>query len=452
MYIAANVRAHRDDEIIVVDAFCENLSRSTLVSRVVKEAPEVVGLNCSTHTFLDAINALRDIRKELPDAILVLGGYHATFAAERILKEYPFVNFIIKGEAEYAFVQLLQCIESGRKPSKIEGISYLDNGTYKSNDLALIKDLDSLPFPVRELTQEVDYGYFHRNIRLTFGKFTTINTTRGCPFNCSYCSCAAFSHRKWRYRSAENVVDEMELIFNQGFENCVVVDDNFTFKPKRVEKICDLIRSRGIKIQFYCEGRVDNASYSLMRTMKRAGFNVIYFGAESASQHVLDYYNKSITPAQTMKAVENAKKAGMGVVTSFIFGAPVETREDVLNTIDFVKQLRPHAVQLNILDCVLGIPIWDDLVRDGVVGPDDWKMNHRGHEYFKNGLSQEELEDFVNQGYAAYVGAWKNLEGLKDGLKILISNKTARRIVFHNLFNPNVKTRLTEKMQYFEEE
>ena len=115
LYIAANIRAQRDDEIKVIDAFCENLSQETLVNRISKEAPKVVGLNCSTHTFLDAVNTLTEVRKKLPDAFLILGGYHATFAAERILKEYPCVDFIIKGEAEHSLIQLLNCIESEKK-------------------------------------------------------------------------------------------------------------------------------------------------------------------------------------------------------------------------------------------------------------------------------------------------------------------------------------------------
>lgn len=452
LYIAANVKAQRDDEIKVFDAFCENLSKEALVNRIVKETPDVIGLNCSTHTFLDAINALKAIRKELPDAILILGGYHATFAAERILKEYPYVNFVIKGEAEHAFIQLLQCIENGRKPTTVDGISFLDNGKYMSNELTLIKDLDSLPFPARDLTQAIDYGYFHRGIRLTFGKFTTINTARGCPFNCAYCSCAAFSQRKLRHRSAKNVVDELELLVNQGYECCVVVDDNFTFNTRRVEKICDLIRSKKIKMQFYCEGRVNNASISLFKKMKRAGFNVIYFGAENASQHVLDYYNKTITPAQTRKAVENAKKAGMLVVTSFIFGAPVETKDDIPKTIDFIKQIRPHAVQINILEALLGTPIWDDLVRNELVGSDDWKTHHRIYEYFQDGVSQEELENSVDQGYAAYVDSWKNKSGLKDFVKSMILNKTCRKVIFGNIFNPHLKTRISQNMKHFEED
>ncbi len=451
LYIAASVRSRRDDEIVVIDAFCENLTENELVSRIVKEEPDMVGLNCSTHTFLDAIATLSEVKEKLPDTVLAMGGYHATFAAEHILREYPCVDFIIKGEAEHAFVSLLECIERGEKPSMVEGISFLDSGKYMSNPLTLIQNLDALPFPARDLAHAVEYGYFHEEIPLTFGKFTTINTSRGCPFNCTYCSCAAFSARTWRRRSAENVVDELEELYKEGFEQCVVVDDNFTFDRKRVEKICRLIRERGIHMQLYCEGRVHNASYSLMKTMKRAGFNVMYFGAESASPHVLKYYNKTITPEQTKRAVENAKKAGMIVITSFIFGAPVESADDILRTIRFIEQIRPHAIQINILDCLLGTPIWDELVESGVVADGDWKRNHRIYEYPVSGFSREELERYVNQGYETYITSWKNAGGLKDLARLMIANKTARKIVMGNLFNPHVRERLSKKMRIYEE-
>ncbi|RLF54067.1 MAG: hypothetical protein DRN37_10735, partial [Thermoplasmata archaeon] len=108
MYIAASVRSRRDDETVVIDAFCENLTENELVSRIVKEEPNMVGLNCSTHTFLDAIATLSEVKEKLPDTVLAMGGYHATFAAEYILREYPCVDFIIKCEAEHAFVSLLE--------------------------------------------------------------------------------------------------------------------------------------------------------------------------------------------------------------------------------------------------------------------------------------------------------------------------------------------------------
>lgn len=447
LYIAAETRRHRDDEIGVIDAYCESLSREELIRRVLKEQPDVFGMNCSTHTFLDAIGTLGELHRALPDTVLVMGGFHATFAAERILRDYPFVEFIVKGEAERAFPKVLGHIEAGTKPSDVEGISFMDEGAYKSNPIALIEDLDSLPFPARELAQRVEYGYSHQGVQLTFGKFTTICSARGCPYKCGYCSCSAFSQRRWRPRSAESVVDELETLYGQGYECCVFVDDNFTHGRKRVETICELIRARGIKMQFYCEGRVDNAPYPFLRMMKKAGFNVIYFGVESASPHVLDYYEKTITPEKALQAVANAKKAGMIVVTSYIFGAPVESKEDILRTIGFIKSARPHAVQINILDCLIGTPIWDDFVKAGTVGPNDWKTNHRIYEYHEDGLSRKELEDLVNLGYASYLDAWKNRKVVPELLRTIAANRTARKVILGNLFNPNAKKRIAEGMR-----
>jgi anaerobic magnesium-protoporphyrin IX monomethyl ester cyclase len=447
LYIASSTRTRRSDDIRVIDAFCENLTKEELVRRVVAEKPDVFGMNCSTHTFLSSIEALEDIKKALPETRLVLGGFHATFAAERILREYPFVDFILKGEAEEGFPDLLDKIQEGTDASSVAGISHLRKGTLVDKPIALIEDLDKLPFPDRELVKNVEYGYSLQGIPLTFGKFTTISTSRGCPFKCTYCSCAAFSLRKWRARSAESVADELETLYSDGYECCVFVDDNFTHSRKRVEAICQLIKQKRIKMQFYCEGRVDNASSEMLTQMKRAGFNVIYFGVESGSQKILDYYKKNITPERARTAVSNAKKAGMIVVTSYIIGSPEESLEDIQKTIDFISTNRPHGIQINILDCLIGTPIWDDLVEKGVVGDGDWMRNHRIYEYNQNGFSKEKLEELVNQGYAKYIDSWKTWSALPEIAKLIFSNKTARRVITGNLFNPQVRKRISEGMR-----
>ena len=449
LYIAASLKVRRDDDVRVVDAFCENLGREEFVSRMVQERPDVVGLNCSTHTFLEAIGTLLEVHERLPEVRIVLGGYHATFAAEAILKEYGFIDFIIKGEAELAFPRLLDRIERKERPTDVEGISFLDKGEVFSNPISLVEDLDALPFPDRGLLQATEYGYSHEGIKLTTGKFTTISTSRGCPFKCTYCSCAAFSLRKWRPRSAENVVAELEMLHQQGFKNVVIVDDNFTHNVKRAERICELIRERRIKMRYYCEGRVDSASRELMRKMKKAGFDVIYFGAESASDRILEYYKKHITPEKTSKAIENAKAAGMLVITSYIVGAPYEAKEDIEKTIDFIKRTRPHGVQVNILDCLIGTSIWGDLVAQKIVGSEDWKRNHRVYEYFPEHMTRSELEGCVNEAYGAWIKGWYSKEGLLELLGIMLRNGTLRRVIAQNIFNPNVRRRLGEGMKAF---
>jgi len=448
LYVASSTLSERNDDIKVIDAFCENLEERELVARVVKERPDVFGINCSTHTFLSAIGVVKRIKEELPGTKTVLGGFHATFAGERILMEYPFLDFIVKGEAEESFPKLLTCVENGTTPSEVEGIGFMRAGNVVSNPLTLIEDLDSLPFPNRELAKEVEYGYYHKNIKLTFGRFTTISSSRGCPFKCAFCSCAAFSLRKWRPRSPGNVVDELEQLYGDGYECCVFVDDNLTNLRSRIEKICDLIRERRIRMQFYFEGRVDNASPQLLTKMKQVGFNVIYFGIESPERHVLDYYRKTINAQQSMKAVMNAKKAGMIVITSYILGAPVESIEDMNNTVDFIRTIRPHALQINILDCLIGTEIWERLEKQGLIGPNDWKTNHRIYEYAQNGVSKETLEEMVNLGYSAHLEAWKTKAGTLEALELLLANKTARKVVLRNLFNPAVGERLSDSRRF----
>jgi radical SAM superfamily enzyme YgiQ (UPF0313 family) len=332
----------------------------------------------------------------------------------------------------------------------VDGIAFVgSDGQVLERPLALIDDLDALDFPDRSLLGDFQYGYVFQGVPLTFGKFTTISTSRGCPFSCSYCSCAAFSERRWRPRGAESVVDELEMLYRQGYRECVMVDDNFTQAIPRVEEICRLIRERDIRMRLYCEGRAGHAQLPLLRRMKSAGFNVIYFGAESSSPNVLEFYNKRQTPERTAEAVANAKKAGMLVITSYILGAPVESKEEMRSTIDFAQSLRPHGVQYNILDYLVGTPLWEQMKDRGIVKDDDWKTNHRVYEYFPEHASREELEGLVNEGYGSFIEAWKCGSGALELLRTIVVNPTARRVIMGNLTNPAARRMLTDGLKGF---
>jgi anaerobic magnesium-protoporphyrin IX monomethyl ester cyclase len=450
LYLAGSVKKERGDDVVVVDAFCHNMTVEQLVDRVVNEQPDVLGMNCSTHTFAATMEVMTRVRELLPDLTIVLGGYHATFAAAEILNGYRCIDYIVKGEAERSLPRLLDHIEAGTEPTDVEGISFIrpDGGLFE-RPLTLIEDLDSLDFPDRGLLGDFEYGYVFQGVPLTFGKFTTISTSRGCPFSCSYCSCAAFSERRWRPRGADSVVDELEMLYRQGYRECVMVDDNFTQVTSRVEDICRQIKERDIRMRLYCEGRAGHSQLPLLRKMKSAGFNVIYFGAESSSPNVLEYYNKKQTPEKTAEAVSNAKKAGMLVITSYILGAPIETRDEMRSTIDFARSLRPHGVQYNILDFLVGTPLWEEMKGNGTVRDDDWKTNHRVYEYFPEHATREELEELVNEGYGSYLGAWKSGSGVLELMRTMMVNSTARRIVMGNLANPAARKMITDGLKGF---
>jgi anaerobic magnesium-protoporphyrin IX monomethyl ester cyclase len=406
-----------------------------LTDAIVREKPDLVGLNCSTHTFLAAAEVLKDVAARLPDATIVLGGYHATLAMEKILRSYPFIDYIIGGEGEFSFVKLLDYLDRGARPAGVPGISFLERDEFVSSEPELIEDLDALPSPDRTLLQGIDYGYVFQGIPPTFGKFTTMCTSQGCAYDCTYCSCAAFSRRRWRYRSAENVVDELERPYKEGYENVVLIDDNFTQRRDRVEKICDLIRARGIRLKLYCESRVNHSSVGLFQTMKSTGFEVIYFGVESASEHVLDYYRKRVTPAQAKQAVASAKQCGLIVITSPIIGAPVESVDDMRRTIGFIRELRPHGMRLNMLDVLVGTEIWQAMPRDGWTQPDDWKTNHRIYEYNRSGPGNVELETLAVEGYNAFLASWKTPSGVAELARLALRNSVVREIITHNILN-----------------
>lgn len=444
LYLAGSVKRERGDDVVVEDAFCHNLTAEELVDRVAAERPDVLGMSCSTHTFNATMDVLGRVSELLPDTAIILGGYHATFAAPQILRVFRFVEHILKGEAERSLPRLLDHIEAGTEPVDVDGISFIRaDGRLFERPLALTEDLDSLDFPDRTLLGDFEYGYVFRGVPLTFDKFTTMSTSRGCPFSCAYCSCAAFSERRWRPRSAESVVDELEALYRQGYRECVMVDDNFTQAIPRVESICRLVRERGIRMRLFCEGRAGHAQLSLLRKMRSAGFEVIYFGAESSSPKVLEYYDKRQTPERTAEAVDNAKRAGMLVITSYILGAPIETREEMLSTIDFACSLRPHGVQYNILDLLVGTPLWERLAEAGAVGAEDWRTNHRVYEIFPENASREELEALIDEGYSSYLGAWRSISGVMELLRTLMVNPTARRIVAGNLANPAARKLIT---------
>ena len=144
----------------------------------------------------------------------------------------------------------------------------------------------------------------------------------------------------------------------------------------------------------------------------------------------------------------NAKKAGMLVVTSFIVGAPGESLEDMNKTIQFILKTRPHAVQVNILDVLIGTEIWDRLSEEGVIGHDDWKTNHRIYEYGISPHTKSELEEIVNKSYSAHIEAWKTRHGIAEILRTLYVNRTTRNVVIGNLLNPSVRNRLSDARRF----
>ncbi len=436
LYMASNLYARERHVVKIIDAFERNMGLKEFLYRVKREDPDIVAMSCTAHAFPSAVEALKETSVACPNAKTVMGGYHPTFTAEEILRAYGFIDYVIRGEGERAFLDLVDHIANGEEPKKVLGVCYLKNGRVVTNPADMIIDLDALPSPNRDLVQGYDYGTWFKGIRLTFEKFTTILTSRGCPYGCRYCCCTTFSMGRWRTRSVDNVLDELEDIYGRGYGSCVIVDDSFMLNPKRVLKICEGIKRRKIRLQLLCESRADHASPGVLKAMKDAGFTVVYFGMESGVQRILDYYGKRITPQQNRRAVEEAKKAHLLVIGSFIIGAPVETRREILQTLKFASSLNLHGIEINVLDLTPGMDLWEEAKREGRIGEKDWERHRKVYECYGN-FTGDELEGLRRYGYRLFFENWAKLGSLKELMSELAVNPYARRVVSSNLLNGN---------------
>jgi len=355
-------------EVSILDQPAKGYYLNQTLNWVKKEEPDILGFSVLLSAAKEAPKIAEKVKAENPNITIVFGNHHATFNAERILRKYPFVDIVARGEGEYTSLELAKCLEKNGNLDHVEGITYRKKGRVVSTpDRPLIKNVDDLPFPDRNLTG-VQYTSTIFGVKVSTKKFTTLVSSRGCPFKCSFCGIRKFARGRWRPRSVENVIEELEFLQSQGYEQFLFADDNFTLNAKRVSELCRRIREEGMNIEWFCDSRVDHVSYDMFREMVRAGCRCLFFGIESGNQRILDYYNKGITPEQSESAVRKAREAGMDIIVgSFIVGAPDETRGEIVNTLRFANKLDIDVPDVNILGAHTGIDIWNDLVAKGLI-------------------------------------------------------------------------------------
>jgi radical SAM superfamily enzyme YgiQ (UPF0313 family) len=243
------------------------------------------------------------------------------------------------------------------------------------------RHLDQWPFPDRESLplDFIESMPLDVPAVLSMERFTTMQTSRGCPWSCTFCDIPIFNEGKWRSRSPQHVVDEFKHLQALGYGAVYFVDDHFLLQPKRIEAICRGIGASHITIQWGCEGRVDSVVQHLFPAMARAHCRTLMFGLESGSQKILDRLRKEQTLAEVETAVSNAKRAGIEIVHGFfVVGSPDETVEDMKATFAFASRLPLDTFGFNRLCVYRGTPLWHEYVQRGLVHEaTDW------YKYFK---------------------------------------------------------------------
>jgi len=391
-------------EVSLLDQPAKRFSLDQTVNWVKKEDPDIIGFSVLLSVAKEAPKIAERVKAENPNITVVFGSHHATFNAERILEKYPFVDIVVRGEGEHTSLEIARCLEKQRELDKVEGVTFRRNGMIVSNpDRPLNKDVDALPFPDRDLAG-VQYKSAIFGVKINSRKFTTMLSSRGCPFNCSFCGIRKFTRRAWRPRSVENVITELEYLQSEGYEQFLFADDNFTLDAKRVSKLCRSIKKEGMDIEWFCDSRVDHVSYDMFRDMVNAGCRCLFFGIESANQRILDYYRKGITPEQSEKAVRNARKAGIDIIVgSFIVGAPDETQREIVNTLQFANKLDIDVPDVNILGAHVGTDLWNDLVAKGLLNENEqWEDEICIPRDVPTPVSYEEVRSLIFEYFRAF--------------------------------------------------
>jgi anaerobic magnesium-protoporphyrin IX monomethyl ester cyclase len=419
----ATVLAKEGVEVSVLDQAAKGLSTAQAAEWVKKENPDVVGLSVLGTSLKETGKIANLVKQENPNISVVLGNYHPTFNAERILKKYTDVDVVVRGEGEDTCLELSKSLQNEEGLKKVDGITYRDKDgkIVATPERPLIKDVDSLPFPDRGL---IDCEYASRifGIKTATKKFTSLLSSRGCPFNCTFCACRNFARGVWRPRSVENIVDELELLYSQGYREFLFVDDNFTLNPRRVVEFCRLLKKRKLGVSWFCDSRVDNCGYDTFREMVKAGCRTLYFGMESANQRILDYYDKRITPQQSKIASRNARRAGFDIIVgSFIVGAPDETRREIQNTLQFAQRLDIDVPSFNILGAPVGSPLWNELVAKGFIDEEKhWEEGVYVSQVVPTAVPFDELSSMIYEYFRTFYSDPKRL--LSEALRMLTSS------------------------------
>jgi len=363
--------------------------------------PAVVGVTATTATINNALNHIKSVKNILPNVLTVIGGSHATFVPDETLKSEGALDVVVIGEGEETIVDIAQKYEKteNKELSEIKGIAYKDDGKIRmTSSRPLIENLDNLPFPARHLVPFKSYR--------TSSQAGGMITSRGCVFSCNYCSSSLIMGKKFRTRSPENVVDEMEELVNKyGVKDIAFLDDIFMLNKRRAMEIADEIRSRGLDLGFITSSRVDTVNRDLLEHLKSAGMDTLYCGIESGSQRVLDLMGKGITLKQAEDAIKVTKEVGINIMGSFILGYPGETEREMDQTIDFAIKLDPDYSQFSILTPFPGTPLYYELKEKGLLDTEDWNkysVLDPVIKYEKFGLSKETVGRKLAKAYLKF--------------------------------------------------
>jgi radical SAM superfamily enzyme YgiQ (UPF0313 family) len=395
-------------EVRILDLVVFPYSQTMLQTLIQDFKPQVVGITAVTMTFDNAIAVLEDIKRINPRILTVMGGPHVSFCARETLDAFPKLDIIVLGEGEQTIVELVLASNSGHSWVGVDGIAFRNRSeicfTAKRKP---IKNLDELPLPDRHLLPLGRYRALGLPISLT--------TSRGCPYKCIFCVGRKMAGVKVRYRSAVNVVDELEYLNDFNFRQINIADDLFTANKNHCTAVCDEIIKRGLQLKWTSFARVDTVSDAVLTKMKAAGCSAVSFGIETGNPQILKTIKKGITLKQVEEAVDMCNRAAILPFASFILGLPGETPETIKETMEFGNRLKNKGLSFgfHLLAPFPGSEVRKSSKEYGIkILTNDWSQYHANRAIVETpSVNHRTLDDIVVKWEAEYDEYLSDIQG-----------------------------------------
>ncbi len=401
MYLASYLREQLDDiEFRIVDQTIEGVPFRDIAETMRTWQPDLVGLSALSAETM-ALHRSATLAKELlPDVVVAAGGPHPSAYPERVMADTHF-DYVVLGEGELTFRDLVASIRRGESIEGIDGLVYRKNGELKINPRErYIEDLDAMPYPAWDLVAIRRYKYFTRMSHTGTKDYMAVFTSRSCPFRCLYCH--NMFGKGFRKRSPENVFEEFRQLYTQyGIREFEIIDDIFNLDLKRAKRICDLIIKSGMKIRItFPNGiRGDRMDQELITKLSEAGTVFMAFAVETATPRLQKMLRKNINVEKIRRNITLARRAGIICQGFFMLGFPTETREELQATVDFAVDSDLHAAQFFMVNPFEGTELAEMAAKMGKPVHTKWEVTYMS-EGFTNltDLSDGELDAIRRRG------------------------------------------------------
>ena len=396
----------------IIDCYAHPDSYDKIPDYLKEKRPAYIGFTCTTSTFHDSVRVAKIAKEILPDIKSVFGGSHISALRQKILEDYPAVDYSVIGEGEQTLEELINADGDRTALSEIPGLVYRDNGDINFTGFRKkLIDLDSLPFPAYDKFRDYPNAYKLPIFNYPTTPNTTCNSSRGCPYTCSYCDRSVF-RRSFRYNSAEYLYEHMKYLKDRfGIRHINFYDDQFTFNRKRVEEFCRMMTDSHLKMTFNCAIRAEHVDFELMKLMKKAGCWMMSLGIESGDPELLAQHRQNVNLDMIADTIRNIKKAGIRTKGLLMMGLPGESEESIKRSMKYVFSLPIDDFNLAKFTPFPGSPLYENIHELGTFDEDWGKMDCMKFQFVPNGMEKEQLEKLFIDFYKAHYKRPKVING-----------------------------------------